>query len=148
MRRKMMIALLAVGLFATAAGADPVATLSMVSSKNGQSVGQGAAIDWTIQLAVSVSDNAGLALVSCDLVQDTANPEKLDLPPATAVPSGMVGFSPPDGIANPGSAAPDFGYRGASLPEKELHDLPFPSAEAVVRGLVQSLLQTMLMLFF
>jgi len=82
------------------------------STKNGQTVAPSTAIDWTIKASVSTGDNAGLALVTVGLLQDPNNPALFDIPPATSVPTGMANFARPAGISNPGSAAPDFGYRG------------------------------------
>lgn len=113
MRRNTIIRVLTVLALSAAAHGSPEATFTLGSPQNGQDVAPGATVNWEIRLAVSAGDNAGLALVSCDLVQDAANPAKLDLPPADGVPGGMAKFARSAGIANPGSAAPSFGYRGA-----------------------------------
>lgn len=87
-------------------------TLTLESTKNGLSVEPNAAIDWTISASVSTGDNAGLALISVGLSQDANNPALFDIPPATAVPTGMTNFARPAGISNPATAAGDYGYRG------------------------------------
>jgi hypothetical protein len=102
----------------TSLAAAQTVTLTLSSSQNGQVVAPGATIDWTIALTVSAGDNAGLALLVTDLVQDPNNPELLDIPPADGVPTGMSNFSRPDGITNPPETDPVTGYvgvqRGAS----------------------------------
>jgi hypothetical protein len=112
MRRNWLLVCGIVATLAAVAWADPTATLTLESTKNGLTVAPGAAIDWTIKVSVSAGDNAGLALISTDLVQDANNPAFLDLPAAAGVPTGMTNFARSAGISNPGSAAPDFGYRG------------------------------------
>ena len=87
-------------------------TLTLESSKSGQTVGPNTPIDWTISASVSTGDNSGLALISVNLLQDANNPVLFDLPPATAVPTGMTNFARPAGISNPATAAGDYGYRG------------------------------------
>ncbi len=87
-------------------------TLSLASPHDGTSVLPGATIDWSISFTVSTGDNAGLALVSTDLVQEPNNPATLDIPPADAVPVAMDNFSRPDGISNPGESNPTTGYIG------------------------------------
>jgi len=87
-------------------------TLSLSSSKDGQTVGSGTAVDWQIDVLVSSGDNAGLALVAVDLVQDPNNAELFDIPPGTAVPAGMTDFSRPNGISNPGEGGATTGFIG------------------------------------
>ncbi|RMF71737.1 MAG: hypothetical protein D6744_17545, partial [Planctomycetota bacterium] len=60
----------------------------------------------------SSGDNAGLALLAADLVQDPNNPASLDIPPASGVPAPMSNFSRPDGVSNPGETDPTTGYIG------------------------------------
>ena len=112
MRRGAVLSILATLAFTTAALGDPTATVTLESSQAGQTVSAGATIDWTLKVAVSTGDNEGLALISCDLVQDAANPAYLDLPPADAVPGPMANFSRPTGISNPGETDPTTGYIG------------------------------------
>ncbi|RMF70728.1 MAG: hypothetical protein D6744_19000, partial [Planctomycetota bacterium] len=64
------------GLVAAAAAQTVTVTLS--SSQNGMTVAPGATIDWTITFTTSSGDNAGLALLAADLVQDPNNPASLD----------------------------------------------------------------------
>ena len=111
MQRQLFLAAMTILVLAAAAPASTV-TLTLESTKNGQTVGPNTPIDWTIKASVSTGDNAGLALITVSLSQDPNNPVKFDLPPATAVPAGMTNFARPPGISNPGSATPDFGYRG------------------------------------
>jgi len=87
-------------------------TLTLNSSRAGQTVSPGTMIDWTISFTVSSGDNAGLALLACDITQDAANPATMDIPPATGVPAPMANFSRPAGIANPGESNPTTGYVG------------------------------------
>lgn len=98
-------------LCASAAFASTV-TLSLTSAQNGQSIAPGATVNWSIGFTVSAGDNAGLALLAVDLVQDNANPAYLDIPPATGVPVAMQNFSRPLGISNPGELTPATGYPG------------------------------------
>jgi len=88
-------------------------SLFLASPQSGDIVSPGTTINWTIQFAASPGDNAGLALLSVDLVQAASNPVKIDLPPASAVPATMVNFSRPAGISNPGETNPLTGYVGA-----------------------------------
>jgi hypothetical protein len=98
-----------------AALATPTATLTLESTKNGQTVAPGAAIDWTIKVLVSSGDNLGLALVSTDFTQDGTNPAGMILPPASGVPAGMSNFARAAGIANPDENGLA-GYRGVQRP--------------------------------
>ena len=100
------------GVALVSAAAAQTVTVTLDSSQDGMSVSPGATIDWTISFTVSGGDNAGLALLATDLVQDGGNPETLDIPPADAVPGPMSNFSRPDGISNPGESNPTTGYIG------------------------------------
>ena len=90
-------------------------TLALLSPRAGQWVQPGEEIAWSITASVSQGDNAGLALVCVDLVQDAANPQLFDLPPAAGPESQMEGFRPPDGIANPASGGAVSGYFGTPM---------------------------------
>lgn len=87
-------------------------TVSLTSPQNGASVAPGATINWSIDFSVSTGDNAGLALLTIDLIQAPPNPATLDIPPAGAVPVAMTNFSRPAGISNPGESNPTTGYIG------------------------------------
>jgi hypothetical protein len=87
-------------------------TFNLASPQTGCTVSPGSPIDWSLSVVVSQGDNAGLAFVSVDLVQDPANPEALDIAPALGVPSGMENFSRPAGISNPGEGGAATGYIG------------------------------------
>lgn len=97
-------------MLATSAVAQTV-NVSLTSPQNGQTVSAGATINWTISFTVSGGNNAGLALLACDLVQADTNPATLNIPPASAVPGAMANFSRPAGISNPGEGGPT-GYVG------------------------------------
>lgn len=105
-----------IGITTFAAWTAPLAAqtvaLSISSPQNGSTVAPGNTINWSIEFEVSAIENAGLALISVDLVQADANPAKLDLPPADAVPAAMANFSRPAGISNPGETNPTTGYTG------------------------------------
>ncbi len=110
---RFSLAFLSTALLASTAWAQSVAvTLSLESSKNGQTVTPGAAIDWTISVTVPAGGNAGLAAVSIDLTQASGNPAFIDLPPAGDVPAGMENFSRPLGVSNPGENGAATGYIG------------------------------------
>lgn len=96
------------------AAAQPTVTVTLDSSKDGRIVRPGATVDWTIRLSVSAGDNQGLALISCDLVQDGDNPTKLDIPPAdeSSIDAKMLNFDRPDGVSNSGEGAEATGYVG------------------------------------
>jgi hypothetical protein len=96
------------------ASAGPIVTLTLESSKNGQTVSVGTSVDWTIKVSVSTGDNAGLALIGCDLGQAVANPAKFDIPPgnAASIPAAMVNFNRSAGITNPGEGGAASGYIG------------------------------------
>ena len=95
--------------------ADGTVTLDLASTMNGLTVAPGATIDWTISFTVSndpPGQNQGLALIAVNLLQDGANPAKLDIPPADGVPTAMANFSRPEGISNPGEGGAGTGYIG------------------------------------
>jgi hypothetical protein len=114
--RNLLTAAAAV-LFASSAFAQTV-TVSLNSPQNGQNVNPGATINWSINFSVSSGDNAGLALLVADLVQDSANPQLINIPYAGGIPIEMANFSRPAGISNPGEGGNPSGYvgvrRGAS----------------------------------
>lgn len=87
-------------------------TVSLTSPQDTATVEPGAAITWSIGFTVSTGDNAGLALLVTDLIQDPNNPELIDIPPAGAVPGAMTNFSRPAGISNPGDGNDPTGYVG------------------------------------
>ena len=84
----------------------------LTSPRHNQTVPEGGSIEWSILVSVSPGDNAGLAMILVDLVQNASNPEKFDIPPASGVPSGMEMFSRPLGISNPGENGAASGYIG------------------------------------
>ena len=95
-----------------AAGTPQTVTVSLDSSRNGQVVSPGEAIDWTISFAVSTEGNAGLALLLVDLEQEVGNPVSFDLLPADGVPVEMANFSRPDGVCHAGESGSPTGYVG------------------------------------
>ncbi len=111
MKRSNPLAIFAILSLCAVARAQTV-SVTLESPQQGQLVAPSATIAWQITFTVSNNDNAGLALLVCDLVQDTANPALIDLPPADAVPAGMSNFSRPAGISNPGENGTDSGYVG------------------------------------
>lgn len=94
--------------------AEPSVTLALESTRNGQTIPGGTLVDWTIKVSASTSDNLGLALILCDLVQDSTNPVLFDLPPGNAdsINTTMDDFSRPLGVANPGEGGATTGYIG------------------------------------
>ncbi len=90
-------------------------TLNLSSAENGQTVEPGAAVHWSIAATVSPGDNAGLAALSVDLVQDVTNRRHFDLSPATTIGTGLEGFSGSAGISNPvwSAGGTPFGATGA-----------------------------------
>ncbi len=112
MRARFLMLTVAVCVFGAATVAAQTVTLTLESTQNGQTVAPGATIDWTIKVLVSDGDNDGLALVCCDLTQAAGNPAKLDIPPASGVPTGMEKFSRPLGVTNPPETDPVTGYMG------------------------------------
>ncbi|HVP11771.1 MAG TPA: hypothetical protein VMV94_11360 [Phycisphaerae bacterium] len=114
MRPTILIAATLTLLALNSALATPTATLTLESPQAGQAVQPGAMINWTIKLGVSLGDNAGLALIACDLVQDAANPGFFDIPPADSgsVDATMQNFTRPLGIANPGEGGATCGFIG------------------------------------
>jgi len=113
MRKYMLLAVAVVFASVSVASAQTV-TVTLESSQNGQTVTAGTTIDWTLKVSVSTGDNAGLALIAADLVQDAANPVKFDIPPAlpASIDATMAQFSRPAGISNPGETYPASGYTG------------------------------------
>jgi len=112
MLRYSLNAVLAGLALSAAALAQPTVTLTLDSAQDGQAVAPGATVQWSVIFSVSTGDNAGLALLSCDLVQDIGNAGLIDIPPADGVPVEMTNFSRPDGISNPGETDPTTGYIG------------------------------------
>gem|GEM_PF-4781885 len=76
-------------------------TVTLDSSADGQTVAPGATVNWTISFEASSSDNAGLALLVTDLVQDAGNPATFDLPAGDAAPAAMQNFAAPLGFSGP-----------------------------------------------
>lgn len=100
-------------LFATTAMAQTV-TVNFTSPQDGQTVSAGSTVSWTINFTVSSGDNAGLALLSADIVQDAENnAATFDIPYAAGVPTGMANFDRPAGISNPGEGGNPSGYVGS-----------------------------------
>ncbi len=87
-------------------------TISLTSSLAGEMIAPGTSIDWTVSVEASGGDNAGLAAVLTDLVQDAGNPALFDIPQADSVPAAMSNFSAPDGISNPAENGAATGYVG------------------------------------
>lgn len=87
-------------------------TVTLDSASNGQIVAPGDTVNWTISFNTSTGDNAGLALLVTDLVQDENNPALFDIPKADAVPTAMGAFAAPAGINNPAENGADSGYLG------------------------------------
>ncbi len=98
-------------LFSTPSFGVETVYLTVDSLVNEEVVQPGDTIDWAIELSVSTGDNAGLALISIDLIQNTLNPEKFVIPYADTCPTAMADFARPDGISSPGTG----GYRGTQL---------------------------------
>jgi len=110
-RAKLLFAILVIALPAIVL-ADPTVTVTLTSAQDGQIVPPLGEVDWAITFSVSEGDNEGLALLSCDLIQNPGNPGYFDIPPADGVPTAMTNFSRPDGVSNPGETDPDTGYIG------------------------------------
>ncbi len=110
-KNRRSIALLA-GLSLSGAALASTVTVTLSSPQDGLVLAPGATVNWTVSFSDSSGDNAGLALLVVDLVQDAANPATLDIPPAGSVPAAMIKFSRPQGIANPGESDPTTGYIG------------------------------------
>lgn len=87
-------------------------TVTLESASNDQVVAPGDTINWTITFNTSTGDNAGLALLVTDLVQDANNPALFDIPQADAVPAAMGAFAAPAGINNPAENGAASGYLG------------------------------------
>ncbi|MEW6252289.1 MAG: EF-hand domain-containing protein [Planctomycetota bacterium] len=104
----------AVALVASTALATGIVTYTLESPVNGQTVTPGTTVEWTIKVSVSTGDNFGLALVTCDLVQDPNNPAKFDMPAGSAasIPAIMQEFNRPKGITNPGEGGAASGFIG------------------------------------
>jgi hypothetical protein len=114
MSHRIPFACLALTLAAIAAdrAAASTAVFRLSSPLHRSIVRPGAVIPWSITVALSAADNAGLALALVDLVQDEGNPGQLDIPPAERVPGGLERLSLPLGISNPGEGGAASGYIG------------------------------------
>lgn len=95
-------------LLAVATASAATVTVSLSSAQNGQTISAGSTVNWSISFTVSGGDNAGLALLSADLVQADTNPDLIDLPQGGSVPTAMANFARPAGISNPSN-----GYQGS-----------------------------------
>jgi hypothetical protein len=93
-------AALAVSLAHLSAFADGTVSISLLSSRDGQTVAPGTTIDWTVKAEVSNGDNLGLALLAVDLVRESGPAPSVDLLPGTADPA-MADFERPRGVCNP-----------------------------------------------
>ena len=91
------------------------ARFTLVSRQDTRAVAPGTTIEWEARVRVAGSGNAGLALVSFDLVQDDGNPELFDFPPGERAPSGMDAFDRPAGFANPSEDPWGSGYGGTPV---------------------------------
>lgn len=89
-----------------------VVTVRIDSPQNNHTRPAGATVSWTISFATSTGNNAGLALLSTDLVQSPGNPAGVNIPHASGVPSPMTNFSRPAGVTNPPDAGFTTGYVG------------------------------------
>jgi len=88
---------------ATTTLAQPTATLTLTSARNGVTIGQSQPVDWHVSVSMAVGTTSGLAGVVVDFTQAAANPALLDIPTATSVPTSPVNlsdFSRPRGISN------------------------------------------------
>ncbi len=113
------ITIIAVLICTSVAWATPTVTLTLESSKNGLTVSPGTTVDWSVKVAVSPGDNAGLALVSTDLIQNPDNPALFDIPQGSpaSIDATMQNFNRPAGIANPGEGGATTGYIGSQRGE-------------------------------
>lgn len=92
--------ILAVSLWSLTSAIAQTAAIDISSPQDGVQLLPGNTIFWTITAGISTGDNAGLALISMDLMQVPTNPDRFDIPPADSVPPGMDNFSRPQGISN------------------------------------------------
>lgn len=114
----MVVALCVVtSLLVQPLSSPPVVVLSLSSTPTGQDVPPGSAIAWSIAATAppAGSGTFGLAAISADLVQSPANPRLFNIPPATAVPAAMAGFSRPQGVCNPVPGGSASAYGGTPL---------------------------------
>lgn len=111
--RKYLTILVAIALSGSISAAQTV-TIHLDSPQDGQNLEAGATVNWTISVEVSTGDNAGLALVSADLVHGATNPETFDIPPGTegSIDSTMAQFAGPNGLSNPAEGGAETGYIG------------------------------------
>jgi len=97
-----------------AGGGSPSATvtLDLTSPQAGLTLQPGDTVHWTVTATVSQGDNAGLAAISLDLIEDSTGRPLFDLPPADVIGTGMEVFARPAGIANPDTGVGVAGYGG------------------------------------
>lgn len=57
--------------------------------------------------------NLGLAFISANFVQSSANPELFDLAPENNLPVSMAGFNRPAGVCNTDALGTNSGYGGS-----------------------------------
>lgn len=111
--RNFAVIALAIAVATSVATAQTV-TLNLDSAQDGQTVAPGATISWTIAVEVSSGDNAGLALISTDLMASNSNPDVVDIEPGDegSIDATMSQFSSPMGISNPAEGSATTGYIG------------------------------------
>lgn len=123
MTRRTLAQVLALVIQAAPVLGAGTVTLELSSPDEGMTVEPGVLIEWSITVTVSEGDNLGLAFMSLDLVQDPANFEKFDIPPAEGLPAGMESFDRPAGISNPGAGGSGSGYGGTPMGPEGQQDL-------------------------
>ena len=101
-RHLLLISVVMASASTVSAFADGTITFGLPSSSVGATVSPD--VDWVITATLSTGDNAALALVSVDLVQDVGKLELFDMPQAAGVPVAREGFNRPAGISYLGPA--------------------------------------------
>lgn len=114
MRYEAMAAACMFAIPGSVAFSQTTVTFGLASPQSGTSVLPGETIAWSVSCQVG-TDSVGLAGFAVDLVQSDTNPAYLDIPPASAVPTLLLGFSRPAGISNPSPGGNAPGYCGTPI---------------------------------
>ena len=100
-----------------------VVHVELQSPQSDTTVNPGGRIDWVLTAHVSSDDNLGLAMISVDVEQALANPERIDIPRATGRSPLMEAFDRPRGFTNPGPDKDTSGYCGTQVGRAGERDL-------------------------
>ena len=91
--------------------------IELTSPQDGMTLPPAASIEWNLTAYVSLNDNLGLAMISCDIEQDPSNPEPTTVHMGWSGGDIMREFDLPKGFTNPGPAVEVSGFGGTEVGE-------------------------------